>query len=82
MIFCISFFQGRKKITPRSYGKDEFNEGNYTLIKEANRDVAYGYGIAAVLSFRQSSFSSSQIEITGSTNKESLLLTWFFAWAE
>ena len=70
----------RTKLSKLSYGKNKFNEGNYKHIKEANRDVAYGYGIAAALSFKESSFFPSAAEFALTSNKEDLLVERFHAW--
>ena len=69
------------KINKLSFGKNKFSEGNYKHIKEANRDVAYGYGVAAVLSFKESNFFPTAVDLALTSNKENLLVDRFYAWA-
>ena len=52
------------------------------MIKEANRDVAYGYAIASVLEFKQSEPFPTKVELMQSANKENLLLANFYKWVE
>ena len=52
------------------------------MIKEANRDVAYGYAIASVLEFKQSELFPTKVELMQSANKENLLLANFYKWVE
>ena len=76
-----TYLIGRKKLGIKSYGKDKFAEGNYKHIKEANNDVAFGYGIAAVLKFRESELFPTDAELALATSNEELLVDRFLQWA-
>ncbi|CAH1266659.1 Hypp3482 [Branchiostoma lanceolatum] len=71
----------RKKVKQETYGKDKFKENNLQLIREANRDVGYGYGLCAVVEFRDSdSFPSDEELLNCGTDKGPLLLSRFKEW--
>ncbi|XP_078591192.1 uncharacterized protein LOC144870649 [Branchiostoma floridae x Branchiostoma japonicum] len=71
----------RKKVKQETYGKDKFKENNLQLIREANRDVAYGYGLCAVLEFEDSDHFPSEEELSNSgPDKGPLLLSRFKDW--
>ncbi|KAI8490282.1 hypothetical protein Bbelb_320200 [Branchiostoma belcheri] len=64
LYYIITDVLKRKKIKKETYGKDKFKDNNLQLIREANRDVAYGYGLSAVLEFRQSDMFPSEEEFS------------------
>ncbi|XP_066290643.1 uncharacterized protein [Branchiostoma lanceolatum] len=64
----------RKKVKKETYGKDKFKENNLQLIREANRDVAYGYGLAAVLEFACSNLFPSEAELSNCEQDQGPLL--------
>ncbi|CAH1248585.1 Hypp8272 [Branchiostoma lanceolatum] len=77
----MEFEKYRKKVKQETYGKDKFKENNLQLIREANRDVGYGYGLCAVVEFRDSdSFPSDEELLNCGTDKGPLLLSRFKEW--
>ncbi|CAH1242906.1 BARD1 [Branchiostoma lanceolatum] len=71
----------RKKVKKETYGKDKFKDNNLQLIREADRDVAYGYGLCAVLEFEASDHFPSEEELSNSgPDKGPVLLSRFKDW--
>lgn len=74
----------RKKITDDSFGQKKFQEQNLNRIREALRDVAFAFGMAAVVEFRGSgSFPSLDLLKKGKRetgNHNLVLLNKFKEW--
>lgn len=54
--YLISKVMKRKKLTREAFKKNKFSEGNLGRIREAVRDGAKSYGLAAAFEFKNSSF--------------------------
>ena len=70
---------------PEVYQKEKLKAGNLRLGREANRDVAMGYAIAAVLKFRESDKFPKRHELEQARQArklETLLFDRFVAWAQ
>ena len=76
----------RPKLTVESFKKKKFAEGNLDQIREAVRDGARAYGLAAVLEFKESELYPTEAEMsqclraTGSHSK--VFLEHFKLWLD
>ena len=61
IVFSFTYL-GRKKISPTSHGKDKFNRGNCKLIKDTNRNIAYGCAIVSILAFKRRDLFPSKVK--------------------
>lgn len=74
----------RRKVTDNSFGQKKFQEQNLNRIEEAVRDLAFAFGMAAVLEFRNSSSFPSQDQLSKCKRETGLhnliLLSTFQQW--
>jgi hypothetical protein len=70
----------RKRITTEVFKDRKFQENNLVQIREAIRDVCKSYGIAAALTFLESSHFLPKVDLQGRDDQGLLILDKFKEW--